>query len=263
MKRILYILVISVIVLVGCKRQDEAVFFQLSQIPEVAKNANDAICNIEFRIQYAKGGAAADSINKAILQCGLFPKECVKDGMEKDFVEAVKGIENYYKKEFEATDFERTVFPDGQVVVPEASEYYYTAVSDFSYGRDSIINYQLAYDSFMGGVRNNYQMVSLNFDPKTGRLIKIKDFIKTEAEAKIADLIVADVAKQFECASLQELQDEHMIFSEFDPYVPENFAIGRDYVEFIYQHEEIAPYAVGFVSAKIPYRDLEGCLKTH
>jgi hypothetical protein len=34
-------------------------------------------------------------------------------------------------------------------------------------------------------------------------------------------------------------------------------------VEFIYQHEEIAPYAVGFVTAKIPYRDLDGCLKTH
>lgn len=263
MKRILYILIISIIVLVGCNGGGEAVVFESLRIPKTAKNANDATCNIDIRIDYAKGGAAADAINKAILQCGLFPKECVTDGKEKDFPKAAEGIANYYKNEFEASDAEYVKLESDSIVyAPGASAYYYVLGSEVSHPCDSIINYQIGYDSFMGGVRNTYQMASLNFAAKTGRLIKLKDFIRPEAEGKITELIVADVIKQFDdCTSLQDLQDNHLIFSEFDPYVPENFVIGKDFVEFIYQHEEIAPYAVGFVTAKIPYKDLEGCLR--
>ena len=262
MKRILYILIISIVVLVGCNGGGGAVVFESLRIPETAKNANDATCNIDIRIDYAKGGAAADAINKAILQCGLFPKECVTDGKEKDFPKAAEGIANYYKNEFEASDAEYVKLESDSIVyAPGASAYYYVLGSEVSHPCDSIINYQIGYDSFMGGVRNTYQIAALNFAAKTGRLIKLKDFIRPEAEGKITDMIVADVAKQYECASLQELQDNHLIFSEFDPYVPENFVIGRDSVEFIYNCEEVAHYAVGAIVVKFAYKDLTGCLR--
>ena len=262
MKRILYILTLSILSLVGCNGSGEAVVFESLRIPETAKNANDATCNIDIRIDYAKGGAAADAINKAILQCGLFPKECVTDGKEKDFPKAAEGIANYYKNEFEASDAEYVKLESDSIVyAPGASAYYYVLGSEVSHPCDSIINYQIGYDSFMGGVRNTYQIAALNFAAKTGRLIKLKDFIRPEAEGKITDMIVADVAKQYECASLQELQGNHLIFNEFDPYVPENFVIGRDSVEFIYNCEEVAHYAVGAIVVKFAYKDLTGCLR--
>ena len=270
MKRILYILAISIIALVGCNGSNKAsdatsnaaqqsdkqdvvqIAFATSKVDTTVANANGIKCQITVNLHYAKGGAVADAINAAVLNCGLFPKECAGGSKATDMPNKARDIANHYIKSF---------LEDDIVTPSEDSQFYYESNSKVSFGRDSIINYQVGYDSFMGGVRNNYQMVSLNFEPKTGKLIKLKDFVKPEAEGKITDMIVADIAKQFEWASLQELQDNHMIFSEFDPYIPENFVIGRDSVEFIYNCEEVAHYAVGAIVVKFAYKDLEGCLQ--
>ena len=271
MKRILYILTISIIALVGCNGSNKAsdvtsnaaqqsdkqdvvqVAFATSKVDTSVANDNGIKCQITVNLHYAKGGAVADAINAAVLNCGLFPKECAGGSKATDMPNRANDIAKHYVKSFLENDLDLPY---------DNPQLFFDVYSKMFFGRDSIICYEYGYDSFMGGVRNNYQMVSLNFDLKTGKLIKLKDFIKPEAEGKIAELIVADVIKQFDdCTSLQDLQDNHLIFSEFDPYVPENFVIGKDFVEFIYQHEEIAPYAVGFVTAKIPYKDLEGCLR--
>lgn len=271
MKRILYILIISIIVLVGCNGGGEATNAasnsaqqsdkqDVAQIVFAAANEDTTVvhtdgveCQISVVLYYAMGGAVADSVNAAILNCGLIPKNCLGSCKAEDMPNRANDIAKHYVKSFLENDLDLPY---------DNPQLFFDAYSKMFFGRDSIICYEYGYDSFMGGVRNNYQMVSLNFDLKTGKLIKLKDFIKPEAEGKITELIVADVIKQFDdCTSLQDLQDNHLIFSEFDPYVPENFVIGKDFVEFIYQHEEIAPYAVGFVTAKIPYKDLEGCLR--
>ncbi|MBQ3618060.1 MAG: DUF3298 domain-containing protein [Bacteroidales bacterium] len=262
MKRILGILITSIVALVGCNSGNEPVVFEPLYFQESAYNRNKAVFNIFITIDYPKGGVAADAINKAILQCGLFPKECVADDKVKNFPKAVKVIANYYKKEFETTDVEYVKLESDSIVyAPGASPYVYSLGSAVTYPYDSIINYQIGYSVTMDGEHFNYQIASLNFDRKTGNLIQLKDFIKPEAEGKIIDMIVAVLVKQYECASLHELQNDCLIFTKNAPYIPENFVIGRDSVEFIYNCEEVAPYSVGAFSAKLSYNELRGCLQ--
>jgi len=231
--------------------ETEVVSFDGVKVDSIATNC-DAKCEIKLDFKFAKGGAVAEAINSAIINCGMIPKECAGDGKGDNMPKVAKDVVGYYAK----------VFGEDEVVLLNAeAAFYYNATSGFSYGRDSVINYYYSYDSYMGGVRNEYQMVALNFDPKTGALIKLKDFIKLGSEDKIIEMIVAQVAIHYDCASLQDLQDNHMIFSNFDPYVPENFVIGKDSVEFVYNCEEVAPYAVGDITVKFSYNDLADCLK--
>ena len=270
MKRILYILTLAIFALVGCNGGNKAtnaagnaaqqsdnqnvaqVDFAETKVDTTVVNADGVKCQISVYLNYAKIGAVADAINAAILNCGLFPKECVGGSKAQDMHKKAQDVANHYIKAFLENDID---------LPSDDTELFFDASSKVTFGRDSIINYQVGYDSFMGGVRPISKSVWLNFDPKTGAVIKWKDFIRPEAEGKIIDLIVANVADQYECASLQELQDNHLIFSEFDPYIPDNFLISRYFLEFGYECEEVAPYAVGYIKASIPYKDLEGCLK--
>ncbi len=270
MKRILYILTLAIFALVGCNGGNKATnaagnaaqqsdnqnvaqtAFAEAEVDTTVENADGVKCQISVYLNYAKGGALADAINAAILNCGLFPKECVGGSKAQDMPKKAQYVANHYIKAFLENDIE---------LPSDDAELFFDASSKVTFGRDSIINYQVGYDSFMGGVRPISKSVWLNFDPKTGAVIKRKDFIRPEAEGKIIDLIVANVADQYECASLQELQDKHLIFSEFDPYIPDNFLISRYFLEFEYECEEVAPYAVGYIKAWIPYKYLEGCLK--
>ena len=66
--------------------------------------------------------------------------------------------------------------------------------------------------------------------------------------------------KKFEAKDLEGLREKG-IFNGIEPYVPTNFILGDDEVEFIYCDTEIAPHAVGEIRIAVPRRQLDDLLK--
>ena len=47
------------------------------------------------------------------------------------------------------------------------------------------------------------------------------------------------------------------MFALGEPYVPDNFVLGKDSVTFIYQPYDVAAYALGTIRASVAYSDIE------
>ncbi len=239
-------------------KQAESLVFDRVEVDTVAAFGNDAggpKCRIVIHLDYAKG-PNAHVINDTILKSGIFLDDELKRGEKKTVPKAVDIVVKNHFKAFrqECKEIQKQ---GGEM----AAECYYSVESSHGYGRDSIINYQAVCESYMGGAHGWHNIFALNFDPKTGALIRVSDFIKKGAEDRLSDMIAAKIAAEHGCKSVDDLRDREGIFGVFDPYVPDNFVIGKDSVEFIYQCEEIGPYAVGGITTKFSYNDLNGCLK--
>ncbi|MCQ2252753.1 MAG: DUF3298 and DUF4163 domain-containing protein [Bacteroidales bacterium] len=222
-----------------------------------SKNAEGPKCSISIKMDYAKG-PNAHLINDSILKSGIFLDEELKRGEKKTVPRAIDIVVKNHIKNFKK-DVKELEKDGGDLEAMK--ECYFGVETKVAYGRDSIINYTARYDSYLGGAHGWYNSYALNFDPRTGKMIKLGDFVAEGAQDKVCELIVAKICKDFNCQTEDDLRDNEGIFGVFDPYVPENFVIGKDSVTFFYQCEEVGPYAVGEIVTKFSYAELEGLIK--
>ncbi len=131
--------------------------------------------------------------------------------------------------------------------------------SEVTYESENIIC--IAVNSYLdtGGAHGNSHVTFMNFDKKTGKLLKQKDII-TDLKA-----FKKFVQPYFKKATLP-LSDEDMIE---DPFygegfqLPENIGYGEDGIILLYNVYEIASYAQGITEFSIPYESTNPYLKIH
>ncbi|MEZ4793612.1 MAG: DUF4163 domain-containing protein [Gelidibacter sp.] len=132
---------------------------------------------------------------------------------------------------------------------------------------ESEINYEtetfvcISINSYLdtGGAHGNSHVTFLNFDKKTGALLKQEDIIKD------VDAFKKMVQPYFEQAT-KTLSDEDSIE---DPFfgegfqLPENIGFGPDGIILLYNVYEIASYAQGVTEFSIPYETAKPFLKIY
>ncbi len=132
--------------------------------------------------------------------------------------------------------------------------YQYNYLSKLAYGLDGVLNATLVRDVYTGGAHGYLLTQLLNFDVKTGRLLKKEDVFVVNADKAIGALIKEDLIKQ-----AQEKKDDFLLGlmknSEF--FLPDNFLLQSDKVRFHYNAYEKAPYAWGDFDVEIPYEQLK------
>lgn len=157
---------------------------------------------------------------------------------------AVKGFDKEYKSFKED-------FPDSPQQWEAVIE------SEVTYESENIIC--IAVNSYLdtGGAHGNSHVTFLNFDKKTGTLLKQKDII---TDIKAFKNLVQPYFKK----ATVPLSDEDIIE---DPFygegfqLPENIGYGEDGIILLYNVYEIASYAQGITEFRIPYESTKSYIK--
>ena len=138
--------------------------------------------------------------------------------------------------------------------------YNYTIKSSVTRGYKDIINYSITTDTYTGGAHGSFTTTLLNFDPATGKEIKLNDFFKDNFEEVLIDRLTRALVKRVGAQSFEELQEMgYLVFN--DMFVTDNFELGKDSVRFHYNQYDIAPYALGSSDLTFTYEELKDLIK--
>ena len=127
-------------------------------------------------------------------------------------------------------------------------------------GKDGIVTYFISTYNFEGGAHGTQQLMTLNFDPVTGKTITLDDVMVPGYKVRLNNILQKSLMKHADCKDINELHDKGYLFS-MDMYPSTNFVLGTDAVTFIYNQYEIAPYALGRIMLSIPYDELGNLMK--
>ncbi len=123
-------------------------------------------------------------------------------------------------------------------------------------GLDGYLCYLIHKVKYEGGAREYCEEQCLNFDIKTGELVKLEDVLPHTSLALLPSLLTDELLKTYDCRNRKELRDKG-ILRLTDIYIPRNYELGKHGVTFIYNTDEIAAYEVGTVRLTLPYDRLE------
>lgn len=263
-KKILTIAAVLSIALFGaCNRAKKAdkmaetLTFQSAKFDTIVHlvkgNADSPKSTINIDLIYAIGPNASQ-INEEILKSGILPSEDLKRGEKKTVPRALEiFVKNYVKGYKEDCLKAYKEDPEG------VFEYEFKVTSQFSYGRDSIINYRASQYNFSGGAHGLNSTFVMNFDKNTGRIINKSDIFTPEGEAQAAELVMAQICKKFGAADLDELFEKEGIDIE-KPYLPNLFTLGTKGITFIFLEEDLGSHTAGEIQIELPYEDLKGMI---
>ncbi len=227
------------LVLFSCKKDSPLLF--KDQTIEKTENANIAISYPK-----AEGDTPiAERINKTIenfLANEINMSEKAANNLTLD--EAIKGFDQEYKT------FKHD-FSDS------TQQWEALIESEVNYESEHIIC--IAVNSYLdtGGAHGNSHVNFLNFDKRTGNLLKREDIIADEDAFK-------SIAKSYFEKATKPLSDDEseqdMFFGEAFQ-LPENIGFNEEGVILLYNIYEIASYAQGVTEFVIPYKEATPFLK--
>lgn len=129
-------------------------------------------------------------------------------------------------------------------------EYRYVINTETCNNADGITNYLITLDYYEGGVHGINQLLTLNFDNKTGRLLTLHDIFGNDYELSLGDKLLQALLKKTGDNDLEALHQRGYLYS-MNMFIPENYIISNDKVTFIYNPYEIAAYSEGKIELDI------------
>lgn len=128
--------------------------------------------------------------------------------------------------------------------------------------KEGVISYMVEISNYLGGVHGQYNVLYLNMDAKTGKLLNADDVFNQKFMNEAPKVIEKRLMEMCECDTKEQMMEEYMLCMLGDPFVSDNnFALLKDSILFNFNAYEIAPYAVGNVEVKFSYKDLEKYMK--
>ncbi|MDR1906481.1 MAG: DUF3298 and DUF4163 domain-containing protein [Clostridiales bacterium] len=115
----------------------------------------------------------------------------------------------------------------------------------FSYYRDNYV--------YTGGAHGITTRTSRTFDPVRGKVLRLRDFLRSEEEVELAK---KDILKQ---AEERMKENPSIFFNDYKELLkknfnPENFYVSDKGLIIYYQQYDIAPYSTGIVEFSVPYK---------
>lgn len=138
--------------------------------------------------------------------------------------------------------------------------YNYDISSKVSHGRNDVINYSIFHSSYTGGAHGSNFYTFINFDPQSGKEIKLDDVFKPDYYEALTDRLITALAKEKGAKTLDELQEKGYLILN-DMYPTDNFLLKSDSIVFHYNHYDIAPYAMGESDIAFSYEKLKDLLR--
>lgn len=231
----------------------------------VADNKQSPSCKFEMEYKFLSSNIENDSITNVI---NNRIQNFISDGKIKGcdtqlFPDKLAGLylKSYNKdvKKLYQADVYNNIDPED---IPSWYNYEYGITTDLQKGYNGYWNCEVEEFQFTGGAHPNTFARKINIDGETGKVLK-----KSDVFAKGADQAICDIILQHLIEVVNEKIDEDNIHDieglrevglllDVDLFIPDNFLLKEDEVEFYYNRYEIGPYVVGDFEVNVPYNEL-------
>jgi len=219
-------------------------------------------CHLDLKLTYISQSIderMRDSLNRLFIEKTLGEKYRllpVKEAMEKYATDYATSYCN---------DLESTYLEDEREVDDEVVKGWYSYEKSIEsridrYDKNLLI---LSWNTleYTGGPHGIHGTYYTNIDLHLLREIQLKDIFKPDYEQPLTELICKQLMADNQVDSMEALEEIGIGFlTEITP--TENFIIGAEGIEFLYNIYEIAPYALGAISVILPYEELKPLLNT-
>ena len=258
--RLNWILLTIILLLTGCQQVDEnSVGFETftadKTVALVPEEENSPMCKVSLKLQSAtkESGHKGEVINHTVVE-RLFQMQEV----------SVKSAIERFAEDFTQT-YKQTMLPlynqDRNDTTKRAwYDFHYVISAETQKGSEKTVVYLATIDYYEGGAHGTNQLIIMNFEAKTGRLLTLQDIFIDGSEEQLNEILLNALIETKGVSSLSELKAKGYLVS-LDIYAPENFIIGEETITFVYNPSDIAPYTEGGTQLIIPYTALEKILK--
>jgi hypothetical protein len=271
MKKLIFILSLSTIFFTSCQNKEksnsettinedvikvDSVNFDYESPVSISKNKDTTQATVH--IKYPKlSGQNQTVLNK------------INDFMAKTALKGLNGLVNLEDPENIAPNdnlttiakgFEKS-YKESNTDVDYATSWSYEGYGDTTFISKKIIGLLYNESTYSGGAHGNYGTYYYNFDAKTGDLLILTDYISdTTAFRKVVEKFFYENEQKEAKAGGFEFDKSFYFFDQ--PFaLPQNIAIKKDGLDFIYNPYEAAAYARGAITFSIPYKNLEGIIR--
>ena len=259
MKIIISILTL-LLLLTGCRQinENEVIFdtVVIDKSVKLSNEANSPICTIHLSMAYATedNGHKAEVINQYINDM-LF-------GQQQEM--AVENAARLFADEYTEA-YSKNLLPLYNQDRADSTkrawyDYHYVITTNTQIGCKGTIVYLATVDSYEGGANSMDQLLTLNFEPKTGRLLNLSDIFVDGYELELNRVLLQALKEKTGTKSMSQLREKGFLKS-LDMYPSENFILDDETMTFIYNPSEIAPYSEGSTELIIPYTNLKSIIR--
>lgn len=118
-------------------------------------------------------------------------------------------------------------------------------------------NYVVSYYSYRGGAHGIQTVSQLVFDKNTGDTVT-ENQLFVEGSTEAISILMQEAVK----AEIEAEDPELLQLVEMEFVVPNgNFSVNADGVQWIFQPYEVGPYALGIITAQVPWKELKPYLQ--
>ena len=248
-----------ILLMVSCKGGDEdAVEFQTVTADETVVLSNDEnspTCAVHLKMEEATetSGHRGELINTTVMKRLL-------DREETSMKLAAEAFAEKYTNSYKQTMLPLYNQDRADTTKRSWYQYHYIITCTTQEGSKGTIVYLATIDYYEGGAHGINQLLTMNFEKKTGRQLTLGDIFATGYEQPLKNILLKALKSKTGCNSLSALRDKGYLYS-MDIFPSENFILGEETITFVYNPYEIAPYAVGSTELIIPFSDVDKLLK--
>lgn len=221
----------------------------------ISSEAGAPQCSVDLQLPMAKGEPKerAEAINAAVA-LRLLDMEGLT------LAQAADSFANKY-----TNDYRRNFAPlyredRGDAEKRAWYEYHYNIKGEAKSGREGVTVYTATIDYYEGGAHGINQLITMNFEAKTGRQLTLDDIFVPGYEQHLKEVLLDALKAKTGCKTMRALRDKGYLYS-MEMFPSENFILGNETITFVYNPYEIAPYAVGSTELIIPFGDVKDLLK--
>jgi hypothetical protein len=256
----LFFPVLGVILLMaGCKGSDEGIVeFQsvvTDKIMPLTNENNSPTCSVHLEMKEAtkESGHPGELINATVMKRLL-------DREENTMQLAIDAFANNYTETYKKTMVPLYNQDRADTTKKAWYQYHYIINTSTQQGSKGTIVYLATVDYYEGGAHGINQLITLNFETKTGRQLTLADIFATGYEQPLKNILLKALKEKTGCTTMSALREKGYLYS-MDIFPSENFILGDETITFVYNPYEIAPYAMGSTELIIPYSDVDKLLK--
>ena len=140
-------------------------------------------------------------------------------------------------------------------------DYEFIINTEVHYGNHrDIIGHFINMYQYTGGAHGGTFITCRNYRLEDGSVVTLDNYFKPGYEKVLIPVLERKLLEYAECSSRDEL-DEHGYFSNEPMFVPENFEIRQDTIDFIFNQYDIAPYSTGITVLSVPEDDIRTIIR--
>lgn len=204
--------------------------------------------NISVPIATTKNPDFNDKFNSIYKELFNLKETTEADSIIPAFVEKEHELYNEFTQDIR-TDFNKD---DYNYYPVSLYSHEYILNSDISLEEDAdIINLVLNLYIYEGGAHGMSQTICYNISAHDGHRVDLQEIYDTNQVSFVLPAIKDALVKQTGVSSYDQIHTAGY-FDDTELYIPENYIIRRDSVDFYYNAYEIAPYYIGTTKVTIP-----------